>query len=331
MIGIQPNDICYSSVGGGGGAFSSDGIVHHDLTPELARSAFDFNIVKRENFDRQGRLVPGQWHLEKESDGSIIPSMSVGDRFEPIQHHMVFDHIVDRVLPQIPGARIIVAGTIHGGGVGIVIIQLGDSFGVAWDCSPLATTLVFNNPCNGMGRMTLGMTVTRMFCQNQVVGAIRAASDDGINVMHTKSGREIAEFSMRAITAEVERGLTMKGRITRLSMVSVNAAVVRHCLNRVYPLGGLEKGSRIYKNVERLRERVMNEFEGGHTAQTMKRDSAWKLFNSFTYPIFNPDKMRRNMDATEIQYNGIFGNRAVDVHRILGVIESAAGGDPKSP
>ncbi|MBR3922162.1 MAG: hypothetical protein IKJ45_03560, partial [Kiritimatiellae bacterium] len=91
MLGIQSNDICYSALGGTNGLFSTDGMVHEVLEPELVRKAFDFNIVKRENFDVQGRLIPGQWHLEKDTDGSIIPSMSVGDRFEPIQHHMVFE------------------------------------------------------------------------------------------------------------------------------------------------------------------------------------------------------------------------------------------------
>ena len=323
MIGLQSNDICYSALGRAYGPFSTDGAVHEVLEPEQVRNAFDFNIVKRENFDVQGRLIPGQWHLEKDTDGSIIPSMSVGDRFEPIQHHMVFEYIVDKVLPNIKDSRLIVAGTIHGGGVGIVIVQLGGSFSVFGDESPQAMTLVFNNPSNGMGRLTLGMTAMRWHCSNQIVAAMRSAESEGLNVMHTKSGKEIAAFALRTIRAEIERGMDMKDRIGRLSMASVNKAVVRFCLDRVYPLGGLEKGSRIYKNVEKLRERVMNEFEGGQTAQTIKRDSAWKLFNSFTYSIFNPEKMRRNMDVTEIQYNGIFGNRAMGVHRVLRTVEDA--------
>ena len=146
---------------------------------------------------------------------------------------------------------------------------------------------------------------------------------EGLNVMHTKSGKEIAAFALRTIRAEIERGMEMKDRISRFSMASVNEAVVKFCLDRVYPLSGLEKGSRMYKNVEKLRERVMNEFEGGQTAQTIRRDSAWKLFNSFTYSIFNPERMRRNMDLTEIQYNGIFGNRAMGVHRVLRAVEDA--------
>lgn len=323
MLGIQSNDICYSALGGAERLFSTDGEVRQVLEPELARKAFDFNIVKRENFDAHGRLIPGQWHLEKDSDGSIIPSMSVGDRFEPIQHHMVFEYIVDKVLPNIRSSRLIVAGTIHGGGVGIVIVQLGALFSLVGDESPQAMTLVFNNPSNGMGRLTLGMTVMRWYCSNQIVAAMHSAESEGLNIMHTKSGKEITAFALQTISAEIKRGLVMKDRIVRLSKASVNEAVVKFCLDRVYPLGGLEKGSRTYKNVERLRERVLNEFEGGATAQTIKHDSAWKLFNSFTYSIFNPERMRRNMDATEIQYNGIFGNRAVGVRRILSAVEDA--------
>ena len=60
MIGLQSNDICYSVLRGGNMTFSTDGVTRQSIDPELARTAFDFNIVKRENFDVQGRLIPGQ-------------------------------------------------------------------------------------------------------------------------------------------------------------------------------------------------------------------------------------------------------------------------------
>lgn len=322
MIGLQSNDICYSVLQGGNMTFSTDGVTRQSIDPELARTAFDFNIVKRENFDVQGRLIPGQWHLEKENDGSIIPSMSVGDRFEPIQHSTVFDYVVQRVMPELPNAQIQVAGTIHGGGVGLIIIRIGDEFAVSGDESPQHLQLIFNNPTNGMGRMTLGMTTMRLFCENQLVVAMNAARQDGLNVMHTKSGTEIAAFAMDIVHAEAKKGRLLKERIVRMASRQVTMETVRLSLDHIYPLEGLEKDTRIYKNRERLREQVVEQFESGETAMTIKEDNAWKLFNSFTYPVFNPKKMRRTMDRAEIQYSGMFGTRAFGVRQIFEKVES---------
>lgn len=328
MLALQASDVCYASLWGNGafsinGAFSTDGIQYDEITPAMVREVFDFNIVKRENFDVNGRLVPGQWHLEREADNAIIPSASVGVRFEPIQHWTVLEYVLDNVVPSLKDAKILVAGTMYGCGVGLLILRLGSEFALAGDESPQVMTLVFNNPTNGMGRMTLGMTAMRMYCLNQIVAITRSAGENGLSVMHTRSGCEIALFAMNRIQEVVKNAHVMRERMTRLSMASVNAAVVEYCLNRVYPLGGLVPGSRVYKNVQRLREGVIREFEEGATARTMNRDSAWKLFNSFTHSIFNPERKRATMDSTAIQYSGMFGTRADSVHKILEAVEAS--------
>ena len=65
---------------------------------------------------------------------------------------------------------------------------------------------------------------------------------------------------------------------------------------------------------------VMKQFEEGETAQTIEGDTAWKLFNAFTYPIFNPTSTKMTVDAAEVAYTGAVGNRAQKVSKIFNVV-----------
>jgi len=321
MIAVRENDICYSTIKGGPNIFNTDGETRDSISIDEARKAFAFNIVKRENFDVQGRLIPGQWHLEKDTDGSIIPSVSVGDRYTPIQHLDAFEHIVNHVMPGLPGAKLVTVGTIHGGGVGIVVLSMGDDLVVPGDSSTLSSQIIFNNPSNGEGRMTVGFTTKRLLCENQLMAAIHESKENGWNVVHTKSAQEMSAFALDSIRDQARSEVGMRRRILRLASVNVSVAMVHASLERVYPYGNLEKDSRAYLNVTKLREEVLEEFESGHTAETFSMDNGWKLFNSYTYGIFNPRKVRKTMDMAEVQYSGMFGTRAVRVRRTLQGVE----------
>lgn len=329
MIAIHSNDICFSTARGGDNPFNTDGQPRTELPVELARTALAFNIVKKASYDDTGRVIPGHFHLERDDERrSIIPSLaSVGNQYTPIQHLDVFDYITNKVMPEIPEMKLEMAGTIYGGGVGLVAAKFGDTFSIRGDESPNELRLLFNNPCNGRGRMTLGFTHVRVVCQNTLALATEEARADGWCITHTKSAPDATRRAVECIRAQARAALDMRRACETLAEIGVDGGTLRRCLDAVYPVSGLPEGH-ARSRLENLREEVVRQFEAGETAQTFKADSAWKLFNSFTYPIFNPDAERlersKTKDAAEIAYTGMTGSVRDKVQGIFAKVSRIA-------
>lgn len=324
MLGIQANDICYSTANGGHNPFNTDGVARTTLDPEFARQALNFRIEKRQSYDRNGRPIPKNYHLVKDSDNSFIPSNGIGEQFVPIQHLDVYDYIVNKVMPQVPQMELEMAGTIHGGGVGLIAAKFGDTFSMKGDTSENNLRLFFANPSNGTGRMVMGFTTVRVVCQNTLLAATKEARADGFRVTHTKSADTLAFEAVKSIERQAVAALEMKSRCERLAEIGVDSETLERCLDKIYPLYGIPQDSPGYARMLHLRERVKEEFEAGATAQTIKTDSAWKLLNAFTYPIFNPDKLPPKKDRAEIAYKGMIGSVAEKTDKILRVVEAVA-------
>ena len=320
MKAIMQNDICYSTALGGNNPFNTDRKPRTELTPEEARTALDFHILKKKSYDEEGRVIPGHYHLVKDSDNTFIPSAAIGEKFTPIQHVEVFDYIVREIMPKVPEMKLEMCGTIHGGGVGLIAATYGDTFSLPGDESENKLRLFFNNPCNGAGRMTLGYTTVRVICQNTLVAATKEANADGWRVTHTKGAPEVTAQAVASIKSQAVAALEMKARSARLASIGVDSATVERCLEEVYPIRNLPDGFSKTRLLN-IRNAVMEQFEAGETARTMKGDTAWKLFNSFTYPIFHPEKISKRNDAAEIQYKGMTGETADKVRRIFNDVE----------
>ena len=319
MIAIQANDKCFSTALGGHNPFNTDGRHRDELTVEEARTAFDFHIVKKPSYDGEGRRIPKHWHLVKDSDNSFIPSAGIGEAFTPVQHADVFEYIVSDVMPKVPGLKLEMAGTIHGGGVGLVAAKFGDTFALPGDESPNEMRLFFSNPSNGQGSATVGFTTVRVVCQNTLIAATQQARQNGWRFKHTKGAPEMVISAVQQIEEQAVAALEMKDRSRRLAEIGVDAETMRRCLDAVYPVKHLANGGARTRLLE-IRDAVVAQFESLETAQTMKGDTAWKLFNSFTYPIFHPEKLRRK-DLAEIQFKGMTGDTAKRLRRIFETVE----------
>lgn len=316
MIGIQKNDICFSTARGGMNPFNTDGKPRTELSVEEARTALDFRILKRQSYDSEGRAIPNHHHLVKSTDGSFIPSAGIGNQFTPVQHLDVFDYIVNEVMPQVPDMKLEMCGTIHGGGTGLIAAKFGDTFSLPGDKSPNELRLFFNNPSNGQGSMTLGFTTVRVVCQNTLIAATEQAKAEGWTIKHTKGAPERTDTAIRCIKAEAVAALEMKQKCEVLARIGVDSETVARVLEAVYPVERLPEGG-ARSHYLNLRAAVMEQFESRETAQTMEGDTAWKLFNSFTYPVFNPDKLPKRKDLAEIQYKGMTGDTARKVRGIF--------------
>ena len=65
----------------------------------------------------------------------------------------------------------------------------------------------------------------------------------------------------------------------------------------------------------------MRQFTSGSTSQEIEDQNGWKLFNSTTYNIFNPERVGNRTDLADIEYQGMAGDKAEKVRRIAAVTE----------
>lgn len=323
MKAMQLNDKCYSTLNGGSNPFNFDGVKRDTLDVDTARSAVDFEIEKKPCYDANGRCINGLFHLTKNDDDSIVPSAGVGLKFKPIQHKDVFDRVMKEVIPQFPDMELETAGTIYGGGIGLFTFRVGDLFSIKGDKSPNEMRLFVSNPCNGTGSLVMGFTTVRLFCQNQIAAARRGAGKDGYKIQHSKNGELYMGDAVREIGVQVAAAKEIKLRCERLASIGVSKEAVAKCLDYIYPFGKLEEGTAGYARMQKLRDEVLTQFESGATASTMEGEkTGWTLFNSFTYPVFNPEKLGDKTDLANIQYDGMMWSKAERVRNMLSVVES---------
>lgn len=311
-------DKCFSTTAH---MFNFDGVERTVLTPEEAMTAFDYEIITKPCFDENGRKIPNLLHLACD-DGEIIPCRGVCEGFTPINHKEVFQYIVNDIMPKVPEMTLETVGTIRGRSVGIIDAKWGDTFAIKGDESPQELRLHIFNPTNGTGAMVMGFTNVRIFCENRIATANREARKDGLHISHTKNSHLELIGAVEQIRQAAVAAIEMKNRCERLAEIGVNSEMVRKALDAVYPIKNLPEESFAYARMKNLREEVLKQFDEGETHQTMSnKTSGWALFNSFTYPIFNPEEKRlaksKTKDAAEIAYKGMNGSVAEKVTKIF--------------
>ena len=325
MIAKQANDKCYSIINNGDTTFNFDRAPRTEIPLDLARGAFAFKIEKRQSYDHDGWPVPNHYHLVRDDDGQYVPSLAVTDKYVPVQHLDVFNYVTGEIFPEIPELKLEIAGTIRGGSVGLMAAKFGDTFALPGDRSPNETRLLWYNPCTGRGATSLGFTTVRIVCQNTLTAAVRQirADGNGYSVHHTGGADMRIRDAVAGIRDQIESARAVRDRSERLARIQANTAMLTRVLDRLYPLAGVKEG-RARTFVLNRREEVMRQFDGGETAETMTQDTAWKLFNSVTFNIFNPTRMGNRTDLAEIHYSGMTGSVAQDVRRIFTTVEDVA-------
>lgn len=321
MIAMTATDKC-SAIKGLNKCFNTDGVERDFLDPAEVRENLNFTIEKCPSYDAVGRKIHGHFHLLRSDTGAFIPSAGIGNKFTPVQHVDVFDYITDEIMPKIPEMKLEAVGTLHGCGTGIVMAKIGEEFSIRGDNSPNSTRLFFSNPCNGYGSLIIGFTTVRLWCQNQIPAAVRQAGKDGFQIRHTKNAELYVGDALKVIYASIEKAREIRRKSDVLAKVNVDQAFIKRVMDSVYPFSH-EEETRGFTMTQNRRNEVMEQFEGGETAQSIEGDTAWKLFNSFTYPIYNPKTMGKTMDQAEIAYQGALGLRGEKVARIFDTVYNA--------
>lgn len=288
-----------------------------------ARSILDFE-VKTENICRpNGEIVEGIYNLIRTDTNTILPiGKSVGREFTPVNHTVLFDFLKDSILPNMPELSLETVATMFGGASSLIQANFGDSFMLPNDESEHRTRIIFSNPM-GRGSLILGFTNIRVVCQNTLRAARKQVrcSADGFKIQHSTNVGANVQFALDSIYEKIEEAKELRSMQKVLAEKEVTDAQVKNILDAVYPLSKFEKGSVGHTRALNNRAEVMNQFEGGETAQTMTKKTAWSLFNSFTFPLFNADKVGKKLhagtDAADVALSGLIGARADKVSDIF--------------
>lgn len=317
MKGIQKNDICFSTMSGRlGRIFNTDGIRRDSIGMDEAEKAFCFRIEKRQSYDINQRKIPGHYHLVRNDTDDIIPSASVGEKFHPYDHIDVFRYVNESILPSYPEMKFETIGTLHGGGTGLITAVIGEPFKVPGDESQCFTRMVISNPCNGCGSLMIGFCIVRELSNVCIPVDVQKASNAGISIHHTKNANSYVSEAISSIGSFIEESDKIKNSICQLSNRKFDDEQLKLCLDCYIRLPG-EYGSRGYNKALEERNEVIAQFTGAETAMQIPDDTAWKAFNAFSFPIFNPKRYTSSMDAAEVAYEGMVGDKMKKVDYIL--------------
>lgn len=314
--------------------FTHDGNLSEKIDFGEARSLLDFEVITEpifrpngvvvskdgsHTYEVHGEQVPDIYNLVRTDTHDILPiGKSVGREFTPVNHTEMFDFLRDKILPEMPQLVLETVATMYGGASSLITADFGDDFHLPNDQSGHRTRIIFSNPM-GRGSLVLGFTNIRVVCQNTLRAARREVSQsaDGFKVQHSTNVQGLVEKALDSIHKQIVDAKSLREMQTVLATTQVNSEQVKNILDAVYPLTKYDKGSTGFTRAENVRAEVMRQFEGGETAQTMNGKTAWSLFNSFTYPIFNPKKLSARVDKAELAYSGLIGTRADKVSGIF--------------
>lgn len=296
-----------------------------------ARDIMNYEVEVHPCYTADGREIAGLNYLQKSTDGSIIPSAGIGDKFTPYNTVEFFDSFVNDIMPQVPDLKLETVATLYGSGAALITADLGKDFFLPGDESAYKSRVVFYNPNNGSATLQLGFSSVRIICMNTLAAARNemANDDSAFNIKHTESIKDRVGYAVQTIFDRIRDIQTMKDRMTALAGKNVDATTVQRVINKLYPLEAFPTDRDIVSpgrtRMENVRAEVIRQFESGETAQTFTKDSALKLFQANTFRIFNPIKENKRTDRADIATRGIFGTVADRVNKILNVVEQESG------
>jgi len=334
MIALQRTDKIFSTIKGPlARVFNSDRKTRSAIDPVLARTAFDFDIEKRQSYDIDGRKIPGHFHIVRSDTNDIIPSAGLGKKFVPIQHYDIFDSVVKEIMPlandvmagTVPKLVLETAGTLHGGGTGLITVRVGEPFKVPSDSSECFVRLVFANPCNGRGSIIIGCTIVRENCQNQIPVAC-----GGFSVHHTKNADIHLSKAMKCVVEQIKEAEKVKDTILKMATTPVSdragSSFIDMMLEKIYPYRH-KKGTPGWTRQYNQRLEVVTQFMGADVAMSIQDNTVWKVYNAFTFPIFNPSSFGKTMDYADIFFSGMVGGKRYILKKIFSLMEESL---PKS-
>jgi phage/plasmid-like protein (TIGR03299 family) len=217
----------------------------------------------------------------------------VGRNYEPVQNTIAFAFF--DVIAEKYGATYEYAGIIKDGRRVFLQAKLGNSFeAAAGDQVDSYITMV--NAHDGTSSIHAFLTPIRLFCQNQLIRAIKSATTN-IRLRHTSNVNDRFKEAMQVFNMSTEAFLLFEEKAKILAQKVVDMQMVETFLKKIVP----ESGSTRAKN---QREKIENLFENG---RGNRGQNAWELYNAAVEYVDH----ERSPNAEKALDSAMFGSGAV--------------------
>ncbi len=217
----------------------------------------------------------------------------VGRNYEPVQNTTAFAFF--DVIAEKYGATYEYAGIIKEGRKVFLQAKLGNSF----DAAPgdqVDSYITMVNAHDGSASIHAFLTPIRLFCQNQLIRAIKNATTN-IRFRHTSSVNDRFKESMQVFKMSTEAFQLFEEKARVLAQKIVDTQMVEKFLKEIVP----ESGSTRSNN---QREKIEHLFESG---RGNRGNNAWELYNAAVEYV---DHERTKNEEKSLE-SAMFGSGAI--------------------
>jgi phage/plasmid-like protein (TIGR03299 family) len=217
----------------------------------------------------------------------------VGSKYEPVQNTVAFAFF--DVLAEKYGCSYEYAGIIKDGKKVFLQAKLGNSFEAA-PGDQVDSYITMVNAHDGSASIHAFLTPIRLFCQNQLIRALKSATTN-IKFRHTPSVNDRFKEAMNVFNMSTEAFQLFEEKAKVLAQKLVDSQMVAKFLAEIVP----ESGSTRSNN---QREKIEHLFESGrgNTGET-----AWHLYNAAVEYVDH----ERSRDAEKALDSAMFGSGAI--------------------
>jgi phage/plasmid-like protein (TIGR03299 family) len=271
----------------------------------LVKSGLDWSVEQSELISANGLDVNSHKVLFRGSDRHVLGV--VGKDYEIIQNSSAFaffDVIADRY-----GASYETAGIIKNGRKIFLQAKLGKSFdAVPGDTVDCYITLLTAH--DGSSSLQAFLTPIRLYCQNQLIRAIKSATTN-IRIKHTADAEGRIQDAMSVFRMSTEAFNVFKEKARYLARKIVDKQMVERFLAEM-----VETDSTRAKN---QRQKLVELFENGRGNNTGKTKSAWQLYNSVTEFVdyFRTSNPEKSLESSMMGSGALLKEKAFEVAMAL--------------
>lgn len=278
-----------------------------DFDELITRAGLDFKLEKEPLFDRNGKQIKDKFIIRNTNNDSVLGI--VGKRYNivdvPTMVEPFHKHIVKKFDLEYENA-----GIIENGRKCWVAARFKNPLSLKYRPKDMINNRIFCLITNdGTFRNSYLSMAHRIFCNNQLKLMVKAASDSGLGVMHTKNHQRKIDTNMIIINSFLDAGKGFIAQADALNDKILSQQDAKAFIDKLMPKSG-KPNSKQSLRITHRKSHILELFNNG--AGNIGR-TRWDMFNAVTEYFDhhnNPNKiLKHGKIALEKRFiaNTIFG------------------------
>lgn len=278
-----------------------------DFDELITRAKLDFKLQKEPLFDRNGKEIKDKFIIRNTNNDSVLGI--VGKRYNIVDVPTMVEPFHKQIVKKFD-LEYENAGIIENGRKCWVAARFKNPLSLKYRPKDMINNRIFCLITNdGTFRNSYLSMAHRIFCNNQLKLMVKAASDSGLGVMHTKNHQRKIDNNMIIINSFLDAG---KGFITQADALNdkiMSQQDAKAFIDKLMPKSG-KPNSKQSQRISHRKAHILELFNNG--AGNIGR-TRWDMFNAVTEYFDhhnNPNKIKKHGQiALEKRFvaNTIFG------------------------